>query len=112
METKNTPLISELISKYDTQDQSKQDRIDKAEGDFEFFCNTYLPHYFSCEPAAYHLVIYDIVNKSAVNQQDIERLKTHTRKMLSSRHVTFSFSFIHHIYSFMRKPMPLTKPDL
>ena len=36
MDSKNTPLISELISKHDTQDQSKQDRIDKAEKDFEF----------------------------------------------------------------------------
>ena len=34
------------------------------------------------------------------------------RFIMSSRHVTFSFSNIHHIYSFARKPMPLTEPDL
>ena len=32
----------------------KAERRERASGDFSFFCETYLPHYFDCPPADFH----------------------------------------------------------
>ncbi|MCF8043833.1 MAG: hypothetical protein K9K65_06030 [Desulfarculaceae bacterium] len=38
----------------DRSPKAKQERRDRAEWDFEFFCYTYLPHYFDFPPAEFH----------------------------------------------------------
>ena len=38
----------------DRSPKAKQERLARAEWDFEFFCQTYLPHYFEEPPADFH----------------------------------------------------------
>lgn len=72
-------LVSELIGKHDAADLSRQERKDRAEHDFEFFCNTYLPHYFSCPPAMYQNTLYEIINKQAVTKKSAAILRDNMR---------------------------------
>ena len=40
---------------------SKEDRIQRGRSDLRWFCNYYLPHYFSSEPAEFHLELAELV---------------------------------------------------
>jgi predicted phage terminase large subunit-like protein len=48
----------------------KKPRADKARSDFGYFCQTYLPHYFSAEPAPYQRELIDIINNRSVSEQN------------------------------------------
>lgn len=65
-------------------DKEKKARLSKAENDFFYFCKTYLPHYFSAEPAPYHKILIDIANDNALTKSAIKKLKPFFQKKYHS----------------------------
>ncbi len=70
-------LLRELVEAANGEDNKRRSR---AEHDFAYFCNTYLPHYFSCEPAEYQLALYDVISQQAVDKRAIKTFKKWTRE--------------------------------
>ena len=64
-----------VLEKYETSDPKKKERINKAKGDFWFFCKTYLPHKFSDQPAPFHKVLIDIYNTRKLTPKHIKELE-------------------------------------
>lgn len=52
------------------------ENINKAKADFFFFCQYYLPHYFSTKPAEYHKILIDVINNRRVTESTIKSIKT------------------------------------
>lgn len=65
-------VLSRLVGSVDA---AKAERLRSAEVDFFAFARTYLPHYFSSEPAEYHRILVDIINAEAFTEEHIGRLK-------------------------------------
>lgn len=72
-------LINQLVGQKSIEDKEKSSRIDKASHDYEFFCNYYLPHYFTCSPAPYQKEIYKVINEKRVSAETAETIRTWTR---------------------------------
>lgn len=54
---------------------ARVERVKRAKADFGYFCSTYLPHYFTSEPAEYQRILNWIENEQAVSERNCERLK-------------------------------------
>ncbi|SNZ07689.1 phage uncharacterized protein (putative large terminase), C-terminal domain-containing protein [Persephonella hydrogeniphila] len=68
--------LKKALEKVDVSvDTEKSERVKKAKSDFWFFAKTYMPHYFKSEPAEYHKIIFDIVNKRELTQEHIRALR-------------------------------------
>ena len=65
-------ILTELVGDNTKEVLEKKARLAKAENDFFYFCKTYLPHYFSSEPAPYHKTLIDISNTQSLTQKHIE----------------------------------------
>ncbi len=52
-----------------------RERVAKAENDFTFFCEYYLPSYFFCKPAEYQKILYDVIQTRELTEKQCERLK-------------------------------------
>ncbi len=63
-------LINQLVGQKSPEDKEKLLRVDKASRDYEYFCNNYLPHYFTCSPAPYQKEIYKVINEKRVFFRD------------------------------------------
>ena len=74
-------------------DPEARERRLRAERDFFFFCRTYLSGDFSAPPADYQKVLIEIINREAVTEEDVKRLK----------------GFIHPRYHGSLKPVPRLK---
>jgi hypothetical protein len=72
-------IVRDLVGQKDPDSLSRKDRKDRASRDFEFFCNTYLPHYFSCAPAEYQKALYEVLDREAVSQELVHTFKKYTR---------------------------------
>ncbi len=68
-------ILTELIGEDTKETQKTKKRLEKASGDFFYFCQTYLPHYFSSEPAEYHKILIDIANTESLTEEHIEKIK-------------------------------------
>jgi predicted phage terminase large subunit-like protein len=55
--------------------ESRAARRKSCEGDFFRFCSTYLPHYFSAEPAPYHRIMMDVASDMRLGEGQIEALR-------------------------------------
>jgi predicted phage terminase large subunit-like protein len=53
-----------------------RERVAKAENDFTFFCEYYLPSYFFCKPAEYQKILYDVIQTRELTVEQCERLKS------------------------------------
>ena len=69
-------ILTELVGEDSKELLEKKERLAKAENDFFYFCKTYLPHYFSAEPAPYHKTLIDIANTQSLTQKHIEEIKS------------------------------------
>ncbi len=56
-------------------DKEKKKRIQRAKKDFWFFCFYYLDEFFDKDPANYHKILIDIINKEKVEESHIRALK-------------------------------------
>ena len=52
-----------------------RERVLRAENDFTFFCEYYLSSYFSCRPAEYQRILYDVIQTRELTTAQCERLK-------------------------------------
>ena len=52
-----------------------RERVLRAENDFTFFCEYYLSSYFSCRPAEYQRILYDVIQTRELTAAQCERLK-------------------------------------
>ncbi len=68
-------ILVELVGEDSKKLSEAKKRKDKARNDFFYFCKTYLPHYFSSEPAPYHKVLIDIANTQSLTNEHIEKIK-------------------------------------
>ena len=57
------------------QQRESAERKNKAEKDFDFFCKTYLPHYFTSPFAEYQDILTDIESEGRLSKANCERLK-------------------------------------
>ncbi len=64
---------------------SKDDRVERARYDFEFFCRYYLADYFSAEPAEFHRELVQMV------QTQDRGVAAAPREHAKSTHVSFAF---------------------
>ena len=56
--------VAAAVSPFGDRDASaKAGRLARAEGDFAFFCRTYLPHYFDADPAPFHCQIVALASR-------------------------------------------------
>ncbi|MFA7108386.1 MAG: hypothetical protein WC162_04510 [Sphaerochaetaceae bacterium] len=72
-------LLGQLTGTLSLEDIEGEKRKKKARFDFEYFCNTYLAHYFSSPPAPYQLSIYKIITEHSVSAQVASELRKYTR---------------------------------
>ncbi len=68
-------IIKELVGENSKEVLEKKARLAKAKNDFFYFCKTYLPHYFSSEPAPYHKTLIDIANTQSLTEKHIAEIK-------------------------------------
>ena len=59
-------------------DTQKAERKKKAENDFWFFCQYYLPHKFFSEPAPYQKLLIELFNTRNATPELVEKLKDWT----------------------------------
>lgn len=76
-------IVGELVGKQDAGDLTRKERKERAAGDFEFFCTAYLPHYFSCAPAAYQNQLYKVINTQKVSPEDAAVLRKYMRSQFA-----------------------------
>lgn len=55
--------------------QAREARLSKAEIDFTFFCEYYLPDYFFCKPAEYQRILYDVIQTRELTDDQAMRLR-------------------------------------
>ena len=78
-------MLHDLVGSQGTKEEiqrkeaSKQ-RRGRAENDFDYFCKTYLPHYFFSEAAEYQKILTEIFNLRAITQEQITRLRSIIKK--------------------------------
>lgn len=72
---KLSDILTEIIGDNTKELFEKKERITKAKNDFFYFCKTYLPHYFSSEPAPYHKTLIDIANTQSLTEKHIKEIK-------------------------------------
>ncbi|QEK04693.1 hypothetical protein [Treponema phagedenis] len=73
-------ILNELVGENSKEVLEKKERLQKAEHDFFYFCKTYLPHYFSSEPAPYHKILIDIANTHTLTNEHVENIKSLLKK--------------------------------
>ncbi len=66
--------LSKRIPEILDTDREQDLRVKKAKESFEFFCNTYLPQYFSCPPAEYQKILYSIIESQCVSRENYEKM--------------------------------------
>lgn len=80
----NRTALQELMERNHTLANAAQDtasreareaRIAKAETDFTFFCEHYLPDYFFCKPAEYQRILYDVIQSRELTEGQAVRLR-------------------------------------
>lgn len=67
-------ILSELAGN-DTSAIERTGRVEKAKGDFGFFCRYYLGHYFSSDAASYQKILYDVANSQALENDTAEKIR-------------------------------------
>lgn len=55
----------------------KRRRVERAGKDFPFFCEYYLSHYFSCKPAAYQKLLYEIAQERSIDEEKAAELRSY-----------------------------------
>jgi hypothetical protein len=64
-------ILSQLVGSR----EELEERRAACENDFFLFCATYLPHYFSAEPAPYHRLMVDAASSMSLSRKRIAALK-------------------------------------
>ncbi len=72
-------LIKDLAGKKDPAAEERTRRKNRAAEDYEFFCSTYLGHYFTSEAAPYQKEIYTVINNREVTPKTANTFKQWTR---------------------------------
>ena len=73
-------ILTEIVGNASKDLIEKKARIAKAKKDFFYFCKTYLPHYFSSEPAPYHKTLIDVANTQSLTEEHIAKIKPLIKK--------------------------------
>ena len=53
----------------------RDERLKRAENDFPYFCQYYLPDYFSLPAAEYQKILYDVIQTKELTEDQTERLR-------------------------------------
>lgn len=69
-----TSRVPELKASSISEDRQKMERLLKVNENFTYFCDYYLPEYFSCPPAKYQKILYSIIQNRSVSVEDYEAL--------------------------------------
>ena len=55
--------------------EERDERLKRAEEDFTYFCQYYLPDYFSLPAAEYQRILYDVIQQRELTESQAERLR-------------------------------------
>ena len=73
-------LLVEIAGRPTAERRESDMRKARAESDFQYFCNTYLSHYFTKSPAPYQLAIYKVITEGRVDAEAAMELRRWTRE--------------------------------
>ena len=72
-------IVGQIVGKVDPKAAEREQRKRRASTDYEYFCSTYLGHYFTCPPAPYQKEIYQVINGRRVTAETATSLRRWTR---------------------------------
>ena len=100
-------LLVEIAGRPTAERRESDMRKARAESDFQYFCNTYLSHYFTKAPAPYQLAIYKVITEGRVDAEAAMELRRWTREPVPQVRARHRGSARHHRHGTTRSMVSL-----